>query len=52
MKKVFKTISVILILMMSFPVSVLASEYHYEISDLIGAEQSEFEPEYSEEKFY
>ncbi len=62
MKKVFKTISVILILIMSFPVSVLASEYHYEISDLIGAEQSEFEqviaeiqsiktahPEYTEE---
>ena len=62
MKKVLKLFSLLLALIMAFPVTALASENNYRNSDLIGAEQSEFEhviaeiqsiktahPEYTEE---
>lgn len=63
MKRTLKLFSLLLVLMMVFPVSALASENNLWSSDLIGADQSEFEhliaeiqniksahPEYEDEK--
>lgn len=62
MKRTLKFLGLLLVLTVVFPVSALASENNYGASDLIGAEQSEFEnlvaeiqniqaehPEYTEE---
>ena len=43
MKGTFKFFSLFLILTMIFSISAMASENNYEVSDLVGAEQSEFE---------
>ena len=43
MKGTLKFFSLFLILTMIFSISAMASENNYEVSDLIGAEQSEFE---------
>ncbi|MDE6052993.1 MAG: hypothetical protein K2G55_04355 [Lachnospiraceae bacterium] len=43
MKGTLKFFSLFLILTMLFSISAMASENNYEINDLIGAEQSEFE---------
>lgn len=62
MKKLFRVLSVILVLTMAFPTLVLASENTQQSSDLVGAEEKDFKnliveiqkikeehPEYSEE---
>lgn len=43
MKRTLKLLSLLLVLMMFFPVSALARENNFGVSDLIGAKQSEFE---------
>ena len=62
MKKLFKVFSLMLVVIMAFPFSVMASENDQQRSDLIGAEERDFEkliaeiqnikathPDYSEE---
>ena len=62
MKKLFKVFSLMLVVIMAFPFSVMASENDQQRSDLIGAEEGDFEkliaeiqrikaahPDYSEE---
>ena len=62
MKKLFKVFSLMLVVIMAFPFSVMASENDQQRSDLIGAEEEDFEkliaeiqnikathPDYSEE---
>ena len=64
MKKLFKVFSLMLVVIMAFPFSVMASENDQQRSDLIGAEERNFEkliaeiqnikathPDYSEEMF-
>lgn len=43
MKKLFKVFSLMLVMIMAFPFSVMASENNQQRSDLIGAEEGEFE---------
>lgn len=43
MKKLFKVFSLMLVVIMAFPFSVMASENDQQRSDLIGAEERDFE---------
>ena len=43
MKKLFKVFSLMLVVIMAFPFSVMASENDQQRSDLIGAEEEDFE---------